>query len=161
MCSLPTISPSSWWTGQLMAQVPTASTCTCTARRPISCAAARMDSGGTLSTIIKGRQCESPPDIYAPRQLSAMEPLFSANPNTRYETAQWVMVRWAESGRCSAESASKFAGKAVEDKHPSDRYATESARLLGVSPAAPSCAAATYPDAVQNDRRRRLEDLLP
>ena len=35
-------SPRSWWTGQLMAQVPTASTCTSEARRPISCAAARM-----------------------------------------------------------------------------------------------------------------------
>jgi glutathione S-transferase len=50
-----------------------------------------MDSGGTLSIIIKGQQCESPPDIYAPRQLSAMEPLFSADSNTRYETIQWVM----------------------------------------------------------------------
>ena len=47
------------------------------ARPATSCAAARMDSGGTLSTIIKGRQCDSPPDICAPRQLSAMEPLFS------------------------------------------------------------------------------------
>src|SRR5258707_12277642 len=77
MCSLPAISPRSCWTGQLMAQVPTASTCTSEARQAISCAAARMDSGGTLSTIIKGRQCDSPPDICAPRQLSAMEPLFS------------------------------------------------------------------------------------
>jgi len=37
-----------------------------------------MDSGGTLSTTIKGRQCDSPPDMCAPRQLSATEPLFSA-----------------------------------------------------------------------------------
>src|SRR5262249_83135 len=65
------------WTGQLMAQVPTASTCTSEARQAISCAAARMDSGGILSTIVKGRQCDSPPDICAPRQLSAMELLFS------------------------------------------------------------------------------------
>jgi ketosteroid isomerase-like protein len=43
-------------------QVPTASTCTSEARQAISCAAARMDSGGTLSTIIKGRQCDSPPE---------------------------------------------------------------------------------------------------
>jgi hypothetical protein len=35
------------WTGQLMAQVPTASTCTLEARRAISCAAAQMDDGGT------------------------------------------------------------------------------------------------------------------
>jgi hypothetical protein len=39
------------------------------ARQAISCAAALMDSGATLSTIIKGRQCDSPPDtdICAPR----------------------------------------------------------------------------------------------
>jgi hypothetical protein len=47
MYSSPTISPRSCWTGQLMAQVPTASTCTSEARQAISCAAARMDSGGT------------------------------------------------------------------------------------------------------------------
>ena len=37
----------SCWTGQLTAQVPTASTCTSEARQATSCAAARMDSGGT------------------------------------------------------------------------------------------------------------------
>ncbi len=39
-----------------------------------------------------------------------------------------------ESGRCSAKSASSTnsAGKAYEDKRPRDRYATKSARLLGV-----------------------------
>ena len=47
MFSLPTISPRSCWTGQSMAQVPTASTCTSEARQAISCAAARMASGGT------------------------------------------------------------------------------------------------------------------
>ena len=47
MCSLPAISPRSCWTGQLMAQVPTASTCTSEARQAMSCAAALMDSGGT------------------------------------------------------------------------------------------------------------------
>ena len=47
MCSLPAISPRSWWTGQLMAQVPTASTCTSKARLAISHTAARMDSGDT------------------------------------------------------------------------------------------------------------------
>src|SRR5262245_50252538 len=47
MCSLTAISPRSWWTGQLMAQVPTASTCTSQARQVMSRAAARMDAGGT------------------------------------------------------------------------------------------------------------------
>ena len=39
-----------------------------------------------------------------------------------------------ESGRCSTKSASSTnpAGTAYEDKRPRDRYATESARLLGV-----------------------------
>ena len=41
---------------------PTASTFTSEARQAISYAAARMDAGGTLSTIIKGRQCDSPPE---------------------------------------------------------------------------------------------------
>src|SRR5262245_13629240 len=78
MCSSATIPPRSWWTGQLMAKVPMARMFTLEARQATSCAAARMDSGGTLSTIIKGRQCDSPPDICAPRQVSATEPLFSA-----------------------------------------------------------------------------------
>src|SRR5262249_39012079 len=38
--------------------------------------AARMDSGGTLSTIIKGRPCDGPPDPCAPQQLSGDGPLF-------------------------------------------------------------------------------------
>src|SRR5262249_19794903 len=63
MCSLPTISPRSWWTGQLMARVPTANTCTSEAPHAISCAAARMDAGGILSTITKGLRCDSPPYI--------------------------------------------------------------------------------------------------
>jgi hypothetical protein len=46
----------------------------------MSCAAARMDSGGTLSTILKGRQCDSPPDVCAPRQLSAMDLIFYGAP---------------------------------------------------------------------------------
>ena len=62
MCSLPTISPRSYWTGQLMAQVPTASTCTSEARQAMSCAAARMDAGGTWSTMLSGPRCDSPPD---------------------------------------------------------------------------------------------------
>ena len=55
-------------------KVLTARSCTCTAQQATSCAAARMGSGGTLSTIIKARRCDSPPDVCAPRQLSAMEP---------------------------------------------------------------------------------------
>jgi hypothetical protein len=43
-CWLPAISPRSCWTGQLMAQVPTASTRTSKAPQAMSCAAARMDS---------------------------------------------------------------------------------------------------------------------
>src|SRR5262249_7307577 len=62
----------------LMAKVPTARMFTLEAPQATSCAAARMDAGGTLSTIIKGRQCDSPPDICVSRQLSATEPLFSA-----------------------------------------------------------------------------------
>jgi hypothetical protein len=56
MYSSPTISPRSCWTGQLMAQVPTASTCTSEARQAISCAAARMDSGlidNNLGTAVR------------------------------------------------------------------------------------------------------------
>ena len=45
--SLLTIPHRSCWTGQLMAQIRTASTCTSEARQATSCAAARMDSGGT------------------------------------------------------------------------------------------------------------------
>jgi GSH-dependent disulfide-bond oxidoreductase len=87
----------------------------------------------------------------------------SADPNSRYETIQWVMwqmggvevsspaVRNAIKdtlghGRLSEVAMeavvgpmfgqvgffNKFAGKAYEDKRPRDRYATESARLLGV-----------------------------
>src|SRR5215475_6958385 len=77
MCSSATIPPRSWWTGQLMAKVPTARMFTLEARQAISCAAARMDSGGTSSTIIRGRQCDSPPDTCAPRKLSATGPLLA------------------------------------------------------------------------------------
>src|SRR4051812_12399448 len=54
------------WTGQLTEEVLTARSCTCTAQRATSCGAARMGSGGTLSTIIKARRCDIPPDVYAP-----------------------------------------------------------------------------------------------
>src|SRR6478672_10284645 len=76
MCSSAATPPRLCWTGQLTEQVLTARSCTCTAQQATSCVAARMGSGGTLSTIIKARRCDSPPDVCAPRQLSAMEPLF-------------------------------------------------------------------------------------
>ncbi len=44
--------------GQLTEKVPTARMFILEARQAISCASARMDSGGTLSTIIKGLQCD-------------------------------------------------------------------------------------------------------
>jgi hypothetical protein len=47
MYSSPTISPRSCWTGQLTAQVPTATTWISKARQAISCVAAWMDTGGT------------------------------------------------------------------------------------------------------------------
>src|SRR6185312_2196498 len=59
------------WTGQLTEQVLTARSCTCTAQQATSCGAARMGSGGTLSTIIKARRCDIPPDACAPQQLAA------------------------------------------------------------------------------------------
>src|SRR5215831_635448 len=71
MCSSAATPPRSCWTGQLTEQVLTARSCTCTAQQATSCGAARMGSGGTLSTIIKARRCEIPPDICTPRQLSA------------------------------------------------------------------------------------------
>ena len=58
----------------------------------------------------------------------------SADPNTRYETIQWVMWQMGGVGPMFGQVGffHKFAGKAYEDKRPRDRYATESARLLGV-----------------------------
>ena len=47
MCSLPTISPGSCWTFQLVAQVTMASTCTSGARRALSCAAPEIDDCAT------------------------------------------------------------------------------------------------------------------
>ena len=58
----------------------------------------------------------------------------SADPNMRYETIQWVMWQMGGVGPMFGQVGffNKFAGKAYEDKRPRDRYATESARLLGV-----------------------------
>ena len=53
---------------------------------------------------------------------------------TRYETIQWVFFQNAGIGPMFGQVGffNKFAGKDYEDKRPRDRYAAESARLLGV-----------------------------
>ena len=58
----------------------------------------------------------------------------SADPTTRYETIQWVMWQMGGVGPMFGQVGffNKFAGKDYEDKRPLDRYAAESARLLGV-----------------------------
>ncbi len=58
----------------------------------------------------------------------------STDPNARYETIQWLMWQIGGVGPMFGQVGffNKFAGKAYEDKRPRDRYATESARLLGV-----------------------------
>jgi GSH-dependent disulfide-bond oxidoreductase len=58
----------------------------------------------------------------------------STDPNTRYETIQWVMWQMGGVGPMFGQVGffNKSAGKAYEDKRPRDRCATESARLLGV-----------------------------
>jgi GST-like protein len=58
----------------------------------------------------------------------------STDPNTRYETIQWLMWQMGGIGPMFGQVGffNKFAGKAYEDKRPRDRYVTESARLLGV-----------------------------
>lgn len=58
----------------------------------------------------------------------------STEPNTRYETIQWLMWQMGSVGPMFGQVGffNKFAGKAYEDKRPLDRYATESARLLDV-----------------------------
>src|SRR5690606_18005838 len=58
----------------------------------------------------------------------------SADPARRYETLQWVMFQMGGMGPIFGQVGyfHKFAGKAIEDKRPLERYATESKRVLGV-----------------------------
>jgi len=60
--------------------------------------------------------------------------LLPADPARRYETIQWVFFQNAGVGPMFGQVGyfNKFAGKAIEDKRPLERYVTESKRLLGV-----------------------------
>jgi len=60
--------------------------------------------------------------------------LLPADPAKRYETLQWVMFQMGGMGPIFGQVGyfHKFAGKAIEDKRPLERYAAESKRVLGV-----------------------------
>ena len=57
-----------------------------------------------------------------------------ADPSRRYETLQWVMFQMGGMGPIFGQVGyfNKFAGKAIEDKRPLERYVAESKRVLGV-----------------------------
>jgi GST-like protein len=60
--------------------------------------------------------------------------LTPTDPGLRYETLQWVFFQMAAVGPMFGQLGFfyKFAGKAIEDKRPLNRYLDESKRLLGV-----------------------------
>ena len=60
--------------------------------------------------------------------------LLPADPARRYETIQWVFFQMGGIGPMFGQLGFfyKFAGKAIEDKRPLERYANESKRLMGV-----------------------------
>jgi GST-like protein len=60
--------------------------------------------------------------------------LISAEPARRWETIQWVFFQMGAIGPMFGQVGffNRFAGKAIEDKRPLERYVAESKRLLGV-----------------------------
>jgi GST-like protein len=60
--------------------------------------------------------------------------LIPADPAGRWETIQWVFFQMAAIGPMFGQVGffNRFAGKAIEDKRPLQRYLDESKRLLGV-----------------------------
>jgi GSH-dependent disulfide-bond oxidoreductase len=60
--------------------------------------------------------------------------LIPADPARRWQTIQWVFFQMAAIGPMFGQVGyfNRFAGKAIEDKRPLQRYVDESKRLLGV-----------------------------